>query len=69
MRRYTLTCPYARYRDGKIWCKTQNMICGNQKFCRMDGIMKLTDSAANCPIRRKEGETDGKEKRSEMAGA
>lgn len=63
MRRYTLTCPNAKYHDGRIWCKKINTICGNQKFCRMDGIMKLTDSAKACPIRRKDGETSGENER------
>lgn len=61
MRRYTLTCPNAKYVDGKIWCKEQKFICGNQKFCRMDGIMKLTDGAKNCPISRKEEPKNGKD--------
>lgn len=61
MRRYTLTCPNAKYLDGKIFCKKIGMICGNQKFCRMDGIMKLTESAKNCPIRRKEEPEHGKD--------
>lgn len=39
----------------------QKYICGNQKFCRMDGIMKLTDGAKNCPIRRKEEPKNGKD--------
>lgn len=61
MRRYTLTCPNAKYVDGKIWCKKQQFICGNQKFCRMDGIMKLTDGAKICPIRRKGEAEHGKD--------
>lgn len=35
MRRYTLTCPQARYRDGRIFCVKANSLCGNQKFCRI----------------------------------
>lgn len=68
MRRYTLTCPQAKYRDGRIFCLKVNGLCGNQKFCRMDGIMKLTDSAKLCPLRRKE-EDAHEGKNAELAGA
>lgn len=80
MRRYTLTCPHARYADGKIFCMAVSSLCGNQRFCRTDGIMKLTDNAKFCPIRKAwdaadppisktGGETNGKDKSPELAGA
>lgn len=46
-------CDYAVYYGEQIKCKITNQLCGNVKFCRMEGRWKLNDNAINCPIPKK----------------
>lgn len=50
-------CPNGQYRqDMKIWCKTLNNWCGNQRFKSCKGWWVLTDNAWKCPKRKEKND-------------
>ena len=54
-----LSCPRAEYRAGMmIYCKAAADYCGNARYMPCKGWWVLTDSAARCPLRRKDGSNE-----------
>lgn len=47
-------CGYAKLTSDNICCNITGQLCGNVKFCRAENRWKLSESAINCPIPKKE---------------
>jgi len=56
MRRPTLDCPHAEYREEmRVYCRKAETYCGNAYFRACRGWWALTERAAACPLRKEDG--------------
>ena len=52
----TLSCPHARHGEMmRVMCDKTNGLCVHQYFKRCKGWWDLTEHAAQCPARQREG--------------